>query len=250
MLANDVNSIFKSKRHAQILVGAGILLIIAFKFWKFYLRSYMGLDPSADYLLYETLSTIFRALNSIFGIALCVWGYAQFKTYSKGINRSAQLIFFVYPIAYFLIRYIFNNLIGAPNFSAELVFNVFTGISEEFLFRGMILAGLWQLIGFWPGAILSSTIFSAWHFDVGGDAFNYLSLFFASLVYSFGFASGVGLITLSMVHFIGDQIFYGLQWGSATSIAEKCVVILLDVAIIILLKRANRLRTAPVDLKI
>jgi len=249
MLANDVNSIFKSKRHAQILVGAGILLIIAFKFWKFYLRSYMGLDPSADYLLYETLSAIFRALNSIFGIALCAWGYAQFKTHIKCINRSTQLIFFVYPIAYFLIRCIFNDLVGAPNFSVEIVFNVFTGISEEFLFRGLIFAGLWQLIGFWPGVILSSVIFSAWHFDVGGGVFNYLSLFFASLVYSFGFTSGVGLITLSMVHFLWDQIFYGLQWVGPASLTEKCVVILLDVIIIILLKKNTRAPAASDDLR-
>jgi membrane protease YdiL (CAAX protease family) len=104
-------------------------------------------------------------------------------------------------------------------FSWELPINLFTGISEEFVFRGMIFIGLWKFLGRWKALLISSFYFAIWHYDVTQDLLGLTAIFFAGCFFSLAFSSGASLLTLSIFHFVYDQIHFGLIWTRNESIA-------------------------------
>ncbi len=204
----------KSRKHAWIILLVSIVALLAYKLWKAYLRDGLSLDPTDNYLQYETFSTSFRILNSIIGVAISYWAFSGRSRLTGIGNRKVFILLLIYVAASPLIRsFFFNSGTASLNqFLTELPFNIFTGISEEFLFRGMMLAGLWYLSNFWIASIFSSLFFSLWHLDVTNVPLDLINLFLASLVYCLGFQAGVSLFGLSIIHFTWDQIHYGFPW--------------------------------------
>lgn len=232
--------VMKSKHHAIFIVIAGLIFALAYKIWKFYLRNYLGLDPSQNYFEYEELNTLFRIVNSIFAIGACLICYTNRRKLFLGENTQVRIALLLYPLVYLCIKVLFGNIMSAPYFFDELIINIFVGISEELIFRGCVFGGLWLVIGFWPGCILSSFLFSIWHFDVVSTSLDFIYIFFASLVYVFGFVAQGGLFMLFISHFLWDQICYGIQWAIPITMAEKITLMVIDVIVILIIQSLMR----------
>lgn len=233
----------KSRKHAWIVLLVSIAALLSYKLWKAYLRDGLSLDPTDNYLEYETYSTAFRALNSILAVAFSFWAFSKRSRLTGIGNRMVFIILLIYVATYPLLRLLFysSDTPSLNQFLTELPFNIFTGISEEFLFRGMMLAGLWYLSKFWIAAILSSLFFSFWHLDVTNVPLDLINLFFASMVYCLGFQAGVSLFVLSIIHFAWDQIHFGFPWISNGSNLYMYTLILLQISFIVVIFKSRRL---------
>jgi membrane protease YdiL (CAAX protease family) len=239
----------KSRKYAILFIVVSIGFALLYKGWKYYLRNTVGLDPVRDYFAYELFNTYFRVMNSFIGMGFCWFGFANRKCLFGVGERRIAGIFLVYLLLFFLLKALFCGFpsFSWSRFSIELFFNLFTGISEEFLFRGMLLIGLVYFLGFWKAAVLAAAFFSLFHIDINPDPIYLLSLFTIALVYSLGFASGGSLLILSGIHFLWDQVVYGLIWPQSGGAPLDCALILLDLSILVLIHKTtlNRLAREP-----
>lgn len=203
-----------SRKRAFTLVVSGILLALVYKGWKAWFRQHWQIDPQADYLVYQSLATVFRAVNAGLG-AVLFFKLVPFPGYFfSTLNRKTCWLLLAYLVTYSLIRLAFYDLtlFKPDNFFFELVFNSMTGISEEIVFRGLIFFGLLRLVSGPLAVGGSSLLFSLWHYDVYTGIADFVFLFFAGVVDALAFSSGVGLLFLALMHFIWDQITFGLVW--------------------------------------
>lgn len=76
------------------------------------------------------------------------------------------VIAFIDPTIHQAVRHIFaSGLITLPGVIASIVAaSFFAPIAEELLFRGVIYRSLDHKWGFWPAALMSSTLFGAMHY--------------------------------------------------------------------------------------
>jgi len=212
----------------------GVFFTLAYKGFKFYLRESIGLDPSEDYQLYEGLSTGFRFLNSCVGVGFCIWYFrTPRKLFAVDWNKLG-LMAALFPLTFFILKLRFFGLpvFELRRFFLEIPINLFTGISEEFVFRGMILFGLMHYMGKWKAIIFSSLYFMLWHYDVVQLPLPLFAIFLASVFFCVVFVKGASLLTLSIVHFLYDQIHYGLGWEGIQTPFYTALVCTLNIILI------------------
>lgn len=209
---NFIKIISKNQARLSIVLSLGILIL--YKVFKWYLRSGVGLDPYRDYLTFETYNTCFRAFGAIVCILFCYFVYKKREALYELINKKIISFLSFYIFLFILAKILFHEYkgINLKSFHIELYFNIFTGLFEEFAFRGMLFSGLCYFLDFKKSAIISSIIFSLWHYDVYNYIYPFIALFTTSLLFSFLFHYRASLLLLSFFHFLQDQIHFGVSW--------------------------------------
>jgi membrane protease YdiL (CAAX protease family) len=242
-MTNELNfeAIFKSKKHALWSFILCIIIILTYKYYKFFIRQNF-LPKGQSYIVAETYYTFFRVFSSILGIAICSWAYKTVRPMFKREYKSYWLFFFFYLGSYFLLKFFGHDFAtySIKTFSWEVFFNLFTGISEEYLFRGLLLGGIAYFIGTFKAAILSSFIFTIWHIDVTQDPLKLTSIFFFSLMFSQGYRAGYSLFGLAIIHFVIDQIHFGFKWTNEFEYFSYSVILLNIITIITIEKTKIR----------
>ncbi len=213
--------ILESKKQAKIAIVISLLVLVIYKIWKFSLREF-GLHPLFDYYTYEFLSSVYRTLGAFF----C--GGLAYKLYKKPTRRvlyknNYNLSFAKYlPFAFLIISILIitkDISILSLDFLFEVLINIPVGFFEELSFRALLFVGLCAYVKKGHAIIISSFIFSLWHFDVGPQTFtNYFFLFMVGVTFSLFYLVGTSLLHLSLFHSIYDMIVIGLT--SDLSIGE------------------------------
>ena len=234
---------FKSKPHALFALFFGCVFAIAYKMWKHYLLTSLKLDPETNYYNFQFLCTVFRVATTLLSCSIAIFLFRKFRALWTRSNSEMLLVLSLYPIAFFIFKNLALTLDETPlrHFGYELFFNFFAGTSEELIFRALILTALWNFLSFWQAAILSSALFSAFHYDVVSGYWDYLFLFSWSLVFSVAFAGRVGLLALCMIHFLWDQIHFGLIWSGQGGPVIATALILLDLLFLFALVRVAKI---------
>ena len=127
----------------------------------------------------------------------------------------------------------FNFSFNWVHFIFELFFNLTTGTFEEVFFRGLILIGLSQYLKPFQSIILTSAIFSLWHYDVVSHPIEYLNIFIWSLYAGYCFLNGASLLSLALFHFFWDQIIFGFYWDNVLDISPYLTSLLIIIFILI-----------------
>ena len=96
-------------------------------------------------------------------------------------------------------------------------FYIAVGFWEEFAFRGLIFTALCRILSFKPALITSSIYFSLWHFDVYTNSIAFIEAFLISSVFTTFYYLGVSLLSLSIIHFLWDQVHFGFFWHNSHS---------------------------------
>lgn len=214
---------FKSDHHARALIFSSICIVLIYKLWKFFLRAVLYVDPVNDYYAWEFYSTLYRVFGVGLGIWLIRWGYTNYSDQFGVGSRtlSAINILIIIPL-YFLFRTCyFDFSIQMQPFLYEIFFNFFTGAFEELMFRGLLFASLVYFWGIARAAILSSFIFSIWHLDVTTQISSLIFIFIFGMFLSYCYHLGASLLSLSIFHFLWDQVRYGVSWVNSDSISEN-----------------------------
>ncbi len=212
----NFHEIIGSKSTAQKALIWGLVLLVIYKIWKWFLRAALDLHPIADYMVYEGLSTIFRFVGAVASIIL-VLRYYKIKdalfNLKKWDPNIKFIIFFI--IGKILLFFVFHNAVvkGSSSVMFEFVVNFIVGFWEEFSFRGLLLVGFVSFMGPKKALILSSLIFSLWHFDVSHYVIDFVSLFFWGIIFGALYITGSSLVILSIMHFIWDWIFFSFEWN-------------------------------------
>ena len=82
-------------------------------------------------------------------------------------------------------------------------------LTEETIFRGLILVRLRRITGGWlPAVLISTLIFSMQHFG-GGFAW-VIGIAVASLAFSVVFISSRSLLAAAVAHFLYNMVQYGI----------------------------------------
>lgn len=213
----NFSELFESNKKANLAIFISVFMALAYKGWKWYLRNKMGLDPSLDYLTYEVYSTGFR----YFGAFVCLVS-AYFLHVSKDNLLKGQGMFFYLPLILFPIGYlviksqILDFSFSSIRFLQELPINLAVGFWEEGAFRALLFAGLCRHMKVSFALIVSGVLFSAWHFDVYSNLWAFVEIFLISSCYTLIYVLGASVLQLSLLHFVWDQIHFGLVWGHGT----------------------------------
>lgn len=210
----------KFEHRPIILLVLGLGLAISYKLFKVYINQLVANDPSITGLIkYQTQQsgyTLFRALASIAGIIIVVKTYKNPREQFKFKQSKWPEFLGAMLVIYFLIKTIFySGPIRIDSFYyLEAVFNFFTGFSEEFVFRGIIMISLIKLLKKDILAIIiSASVFSIWHWDVFNGFWHFIDLGIMGLFFGYAFYAGCSLLNLSLFHFLWDQVYFGFVWG-------------------------------------
>jgi membrane protease YdiL (CAAX protease family) len=151
---------------------------------------------------------------SFVGLLIIKKYFKKFKQEFKIGNFNIFILNAVFLVAYFFSRYLLQNFkFYISSFKLEIFFNFFTGTFEEIFFRGIILVGIAQYLKPVPSILLSAFLFAIWHYDVVNYPFEYFHLFAWGVYAGFCYLYGSSLLSLSLFHFLWDQIYFGLDWG-------------------------------------
>lgn len=211
--------LIKSKKHAQALILAGILIFMGYKGWKLLGISSFGISSLSNYYEYQTYLTYYRIAASFMALGViykCVSGFKNIFTVG---NKKVLALNFLFLIFFFLLRYLTTEigLFPIQAVSYEVFFNFFTGTFEEFVFTGMIFFPLTFFISPFRAALITSVTFSLWHIDVTNSYSNLIWIALFSMYIRYSFQRGSSLMALALFHFLWDQIFFGFVWGVMAS---------------------------------
>ena len=208
----EAKSEIKSPKHAYILATAGLIIVLTYKLWKYFLRR--GIDPIIDYYAYEAGATCFRVLGTLMGLFLIRWAYTKPRAQLKIGNHLIGFvnILIIIPLFFLFRSQYFVFALNTWHFGIELFFNFFVGTFEELMFRGALFASLFYFLGVARAALLSSLIFSLWHLDVTTDVSSLFFMFLYGVFDCYCYYLGATLLSLSIFHFLWDQVRYGIQW--------------------------------------
>jgi membrane protease YdiL (CAAX protease family) len=227
--------VIKSKKHAVIGIIICLVTILIYKYFKYYMRNFY-LSQEESYLIKETAYTLFRAFSSIIGVMTCWWSYKSVKFMVKKDKLPVWTFYTIFLVIYFILKILcykfdFHSI---TTFAYEGFFNIFTGISEEYLFRGLLMAGLAYLMNVHLAIFLSSFIFTIWHIDVVQSYYSLIDIMAFSYVFSYAYRKGHSLFSLSIFHFLIDQIHFGFSWKMGFFIYDYLLVALLVISTIYL----------------
>ena len=213
----------RSAFHAKALVLAGILMSVTYKIGKYLLWSEFKIDPTDDYYEWQFYCTVYRILGAVFGFMLIRWAYSNFEREIKLGNPTLFTInlLLIIPLLFVLRAHYFDYTIVPIHFYWELFFNSFTGLFEEAAFRGMLFAGLAYFTGISRAAFISSFIFSIWHLDTTTNINSLLIIFILGMFDSYSYYLGASLMSLSLFHFLWDQVVLGIDWNPISNISEN-----------------------------
>jgi membrane protease YdiL (CAAX protease family) len=197
----------KNSKRALLI---SLALIFFYKLWKIIVKEYLGVVPSEDYYLYEGLNTAYRYFGAILSVYLCAqWVIDKTLVFSKKIDRYSWLLI-LYLVIYFSYRAFFSiKPTSYEIFIFEFIVNFSVGFFEEYAFRGLLLLSLIKFMGTPVAIIISSVIFSIWHYDVyPKELFPYLLAFLFSVNMSLLVVLKRSLFQLAIFHFLFDQIYF------------------------------------------
>ena len=185
------------------------------------------MNPIEGYLSFQLYCSFFRALSICLGSVVLSLVYRVNTDSFLGIKSKVGILFLPYLIFYFAIHLLSftPSLLKLEYFLYEIFFNIFVGFFEEIIFRGLIFLGLYRWLGFWRASLITSFLFALWHLDVISDKLDYIYLFTFSIVFCLAMAKGVSLLILSIVHFLIDQIHYGLIWKGEGGLSWYMILI-------------------------
>jgi membrane protease YdiL (CAAX protease family) len=190
----------------------GLTVVILYKFWKKLSLKFLSGNSDSLYIHSQMAYTFFRAAAAIFGITVLKKYYYNYKV-ELSLDKFLLFNFIIILPAYFFIRLaLFKFGFDQKAFSTELPFNFFTGAFEEIFFRGLIFIGLAHYMKTYWAMILSAILFSLWHFDVIFYWPEYIIIFCWGFYAAICFANGASLFSLTLFHFVWDQIFFGINW--------------------------------------
>lgn len=233
----NLSNLFESNKKANLAIFISIFMAVAYKIWKWYLRNKMGLDPSQDYLTYEIFSTGFRYLGAFVCLLSAYFLHVSKDNLLKGQGKFIYVPLILFPMGYLLIK---NQMLGfsfsSVRFLQELPINLAVGFWEEGAFRALLFAGFCRYMRVPWALILSGVLFSAWHFDVYSNIIAFVEIFLISSCITLIYVLGASVLQLSIMHFVWDQIHFGLIWGQGTyghviRIYELVVLLVLSLVI-------------------
>jgi membrane protease YdiL (CAAX protease family) len=115
-------------------------------------------------LFYTTFAAVVAAISWVIAVQAGAMDYPSFR-----ISRSVVVWALVGGAASVLASMAFLTALGFGKLTWvgldgwKIAGNVFSNFYEEFIYRGLLLAGLTVLVGFWPAAILSGLAFGFSH---------------------------------------------------------------------------------------
>lgn len=238
MERNILNSKLESYIPNKSLLIYGLLGVILYKIWKFLIIHLIPFpNPTLRYYLEQTFFTLYRLFISIGGAYLLSKYFVNFKNEWKiGGDRYFKTNFFILiPLWFFIHIFLLGFTPDQTQFIWELFFNIFTGSFEEIFFRGLILVGFSQYISPRKSLILSSLLFSIWHFDVFSNPADYLASFLFGMYLGLCYLHGTTLLSLILVHFLWDQVVFGFNWGKFSGLdtaGTNNLIIMVDIFLI------------------
>ncbi len=236
----NLSDLFESNKKANLAIFISVFIALAYKGWKWYLRNKMGFDPSQDYFTYEIYSTGFRYFGAFVCLASAYFLHASKDNLLKGQGKFIYVPLILFPIGYLVIQsqilgFSFSNL----RFLQELPINLAVGFWEEGAFRALLFAGFCRYMKVPWALIVSGVLFSAWHFDVYSNLWAFVEIFLISSCFTLIYVLGASVLQLSLMHFVWDQIHFGLVWGHGSQGHEMLIyelVVLLVLSFIVYFK--------------
>ncbi|MCX6118680.1 MAG: CPBP family intramembrane metalloprotease [Proteobacteria bacterium] len=229
---NSTNVVFKSTRHACVGLVCAIGIALLYKLNNFSISSLLNFDFGSQYLNYEFDRTLLRFLNSLLAVGVFFIVTRDSKRSLWSSNKQILWILVLYMLIFGMLKIVFLGVpefLSTMDFMFELYFNFFTGISEEFIFRGLLFGGLCWFFSPLKSIFFSSALFSLFHLRPSANISDYIFWFVAGLSLCAFFARGGGLVILCVFHFLWDQLHYGLRWPDANGFSYITALILLDV---------------------
>ena len=229
-----------SRSKSIFAIVISLFAIVAYKLWKYFLREEWLLDPKLDYVEYEAWSTMFRGINTVVGVAGAWWVLYGPRVQFRLTWGRASWVVLGYTISYVAIKAI--SSVGSfhlQGFLYEVPVNLLTGLSEEFLFRGLLLVGVARVAGVRVGFIVSAIVFTLFHFDSHATVVGFTHVALAGILYALAFWRGASLLMLSLLHFLWDQIHFGLRWESTHPAVNDLLVLAVTTAAIILVLKSK-----------
>lgn len=216
MKENRLNLKLKNNHADKNILFLGILGIVIYKIWKYVVSLFLPYGESSfNYYAEQSLYTFYRIIATLIGAFLLGKFYKEIKSeLGFGAKKYYLANFLVLIPFWFLIHYLFvDSKFYLSSFKFELVFNLFTGSFEEIFFRGLILVGLSQYFNKFKSILMSSLIFTIWHYDVVNYQLDYLAIFIFSIYFGLCYLNGSSLLSLVLIHFLWDQVVFGFYWG-------------------------------------
>lgn len=114
----------------------------------------------SSYLIYTTLLAALLVVSYSF-----ISGNAKIIGFTSNYTLKAKI--YIFPVSIIMLGLIVTLYSGLNVFSAgvglALINTLFVGISEEVMFRGILLSSLTQRLSFWKSAIIMSLAFGLIH---------------------------------------------------------------------------------------
>ncbi|MFA6239042.1 MAG: CPBP family intramembrane glutamic endopeptidase [Bacteriovorax sp.] len=229
MQINVFNTKLKSYSENPSILLYGFLGIVLYKCWKYFINIALIEGAQATkwrYIVEQSSHSGFRFLATFLGLIFMQKHYKEFV--SEFFIGKKEIFFFnillIIPV-YFLARYLtFGYSFDGGIFFFEFFFNMSVGAFEEIFFRGIILVGLSQYFKPMASIVLSSLLFSLWHFDVVSTYVNYIDIFVWSIYASLCFMYGASLLSLILFHYLWDLVFFGFGWDNYYKIPDYQIV--------------------------
>lgn len=209
----NFTNLFETNKKANLAICISLFMALAYKGWKWYLRNKLGLSPTQDYLTYEIFSTGFR----YFGAFVCLFSayilHARKDNLLKEQGKFIYIPLILFPLGCFALKSQIQEVsFSAIMFLQELPINLAVGFWEEGAFRALLFAGMCRYMKVPWALIISGILFSAWHLDVYSNPWAFIEIFLISGSFTLFYVLGASILQLSLIHFIWDQIHFGLIW--------------------------------------
>lgn len=246
-MINPINlqEMIKSRKHAIFAVTSAVLIMLIYKVYK------QVLDLSdEDFFLTQLAYTPYRIFSTISGLYICSRVYKEMN-FLKLKKSSPTIIFFS---SYLILDFLFFYL-GYKSFSVdrflffmEVIINVFVGFSEEYMFRGLIFAGMYYIWGFRISILFSSLLFALWHIDIDTSLIYMINLFSFSVCFSLAYLYGISLTTLATIHYLHDLLIFGIDWKQPNLFGNVHFLILNIIFIIVFILQKKRFDSSSKNL--
>lgn len=226
---------YKNVQDSSKLLILGIAGIILYKVWKKVSMAFPLIETDNFYLYSQSLNTVYRILATVIGF---IFIKKYFCDYKRELRLDRFLLInalLVIPL-YFLSRYmLFSFGFKFNSFLIEIPFNFFTGTFEEILFRAFIMIGLMRFMKPIWAILLSSLLFSLWHYDVVGYWPEYILIFLWGVYAGLSYLWGASLLSLCLFHFLWDQVFFGFSWEFPQGVSSEKLMAIEALAEMVLL---------------
>lgn len=195
-------------KHKLFLI-CGITLSLVYKLYKMSAPFVLGEN---NYHLNQIYYSIYRL---VIGISIFAYIYYKEKISFK-FKKFFNIMAFSYLILTFLIKYYFYS--GFKFHSSIFIFesstNFCVGLFEEAIFRLLIFKSLREILDIKKAVIISSLIFSLWHFDVYGfDLVSYIGAFTFGIFMAIFYEYSQNILYSVIIHAMFDILWSGLYWN-------------------------------------